>query len=142
MRDLLDQEAPGIFKHLESASQEARRQAIVVACGAVAHSLHGLQPEIRQLVQNLADRGELSQQDLDLAHSLAQKADEQYFDLQELGRNEVALQRCSEARLRTAIATGATGTSLADSAEAVYELCKALDDPSLVVASIVEKVCC
>ncbi|MCP3939446.1 MAG: hypothetical protein GY708_29215 [Actinomycetia bacterium] len=140
MRTLLDQEAPGIFNRLESASQEERRRAIVVACSAVANSLSGLQPEIRRLVQSLVDRGGLSQQDLDIAHSLAQKADDEYFDLQERGKDELALQRFSEARLLTAITTDLTSASLASSAEAVYELCMVFDDPSIVVASLVEAI--
>ncbi len=140
MRTLLDQEAPGLFARLESASRGERRRAIVVACGIAADSLGELQPAIRRLAQSLANQGKLSQQDLDAARSLAQEADDEYLDLQERGEDKRALKRFSEARLLTAIAAGATNTSLASSAEAAYELCKVLDDSSVVVASIVATI--
>jgi hypothetical protein len=136
MHTLLDQEAPGLSGKLESLSLEKRRDAIASGCAVVAESLRDLTPQARSLVERLLSQGELTADDVAEAQALADAADEQYFELQERGQRQKALGPFSEARLMAAIATGFGGTSVNATADALYELCKACDDPSPVIRSI------
>lgn len=139
MHTLLDREAPGLFHKLERSSLEGRRRAIAAGVLAVAEILGDLPAAVRELVERAHSTHGLSPQEVESAWTLAETADEEFIDLQERGEGQPALRRFSEARLVTALATGFGGTSANDAADAIYELCKATDSPSIVVDSI-EKV--
>jgi hypothetical protein len=67
---------------------------------------------------------------------MAEAADDKYFGLQERDL-EAAGRAFSEARLLFAIAIGSGAKSASESADAVYELSKVLDD-STVVSTVME----
>ena len=136
MHTLLDREAPGLFPKLERASLDERRRAIAAGVFAVAEILGDLPAAVRNLVERAHSTHGLSLQEIESAWSLAETADEEFIDLQETGEVQSALRRFSEARLVTALAAGFGGTSANDAADAIYELCKATDSPSIVVESI------
>ena len=129
-------EIAGLSRKLELLSAEERRRVIAASGLAVVKSLGDMPVPIRQLVERAHSACELSPQDVETARFLADAADEEYLDLQDRGEEQLALKRFSEARLLTALATGFGGASANDSAEAIYELCKATDDPSIVINSI------
>ena len=136
MHSLLEQAAPGLSGKLSTASLSKRREVIAAGCAAVATMLQDLAPVIRELVDKLTLQGELSNEELAAVQSLAETADEEYLELHERQKEQLALARFSEARLLTAITKGFGGTSVDDSADAVYELCSACDDPSAVIREI------
>jgi hypothetical protein len=133
---LLEQEAPGLFRRLERLSPAGRRSAIAEGSVAVAQALPELPSSLRRLVELLSTNGELSSGEVASARSLAEAADEEYFLLQDQGDQRLALKRFSEARLLTALTSGFGELSVHDCADAVYELCKATDDPSLAIGAI------
>jgi hypothetical protein len=136
MHALLEQEAPGLFRALERLSPAQRRTALAAGSAVVAQSLGDLATAIRELVERATAQCGLSNDDTELARSMATVADEEYLDLQGSEKTRLASKRFSEARLLTALATGFGTTSVGNAADAAYELCKATDHPSLVIHAI------
>lgn len=114
-------------------SVAGRRNAIAAGSATVAQALPQLPPATRHLVELLASNHGPSPEDAASARSLAEAADEEYFALQEQGDDRSALARFSEARLLTALASGFGEPSAQECADAIYELCKATDDPAIVI---------
>jgi hypothetical protein len=137
MHALLDQEAPGLAKKLESLSPDVRRSVLTNACVYASACLSDPEVPVRGLLESLKKHGTLSKGEVAKASSLAEAADAKYADLQDRGADqEEVLKSFSEARLLSAMAIGFGGTSPKDSADAVYELCKTCDDPSGLIRSI------
>jgi hypothetical protein len=140
MTSLLDDEVPGLSARLESMSSNTRQEALVASCLAVADDIPKLPPIARQLVDNLRESGVVSESDSSAALRLAEEFDEEYFRVEASGEDPSGAMRLfSTARLLTAIGKVVQGVSLSDASDALYELCKACEDPA-VVARAIEQV--
>jgi hypothetical protein len=137
MHALLDQEAPGLAKKLESLSPEAWRKILARACLRANERLVDLGDAARNLLQSLRVHGVLSGDEVKESLSLAEAADAKYLALQEQNADQNRILKFfSEARLLTAMAIGFGGAQPKHSADAVYELLKTVDDPSDLIRVI------
>lgn len=133
----LDQNAPGLAQRLESLTARTRRAILSKACLRAASGVAGLEERTVELVRAIQSGGGLSLEQAKQAMSLADVADNKYFELhQRSAVAEVWLKVFSEARLLTgmAIAFGAVPTQGA--ADAVYELSKSCPDPESLLCFI------
>lgn len=138
---ILDQEANGLAEKLQLLSLEQQRTIVTKGCNLVSQSMTNLQPATRYFLELATADKSLTISQIEETKLLADSADERYFILQEEGASETEwLNWFSEARLLTAIADGLGGTSWQDAADAIYELCKAWDDPSPIIAFIESEV--
>lgn len=134
---LLDQEAPGLAKKLQSLPLEIRRNILARACLAASECLTDLEPSVQRLLRSLNTSHLLSPDDITKAKSLAEAADGAYLELQGRGKdNGKALKFFSEARLLNAMVTGFGGVLPKDTTDAVYEICKVCDDATRVIGVI------
>ena len=133
---MLEQEAPGLYARLIEMSAQSRRDAIVEACTAVARLLKTARPEVIALLQALSVHPDLAAGKDAIARHLADETDEQYLALAAQGQEKASLGAFAEARLLTAIARTFGDMSVLNHADAVYELLKACDTPSLVIGVI------
>jgi hypothetical protein len=115
---------------------QRRRNAIVEACAAVARLLCTVRPEVIALLQALSVQSDAAAGNDAMARHLADSADEQYLALAAHGQDKESLSAFAEARLLTAIADTFGDMSVSNHADAVYELLKACDTPSLVIGVI------
>jgi hypothetical protein len=137
MNSLLEQDAPGLTKKLQSLSLERRRKILASACLSASISLNSKDDEILAILKALKTRWELNRDEIMQATRRAEIADSRYLERQSVGSGEQErLDLFSEARLMTAISIGFGGTSPKDTSDAIYELCKTCDDPSEIIRSV------
>jgi hypothetical protein len=134
---LLDHEAPGLSRRLDSLSSDARRKVLANACIAAAERLQITDHRIAELVAALRSGGELSQQQARTALSLSEEADDEYLALQAQGATLSEYSKpFAVARLLRGMGVAFGAVPGEGAADAVYELTKTQDDPSLIVKSI------
>jgi hypothetical protein len=134
---LLDREAPGLGRKLESLSPGARRRVLANACIAAAERLETADRRITELLAALRSRGELSQQQARAALSLSQEADDECFALQAQGATFAECSRSfSLARLLKSMGVAFGAAPGEGAADAVYELTKTQDNSSAIVKAI------
>ena len=101
-------------------------------CARLAQrAVRDLEPELQRLVTMGIQNQQLFQAQIALARSLAESADQKYFDLQEKGVAEnIWMNWFGKARFATAIATGFGEETPDAAADAIYELTAMFDEPS------------
>lgn len=134
---LLDHEAPGLSRRLDSLSSEARRRVLANACIAAAERLQITDQRIAELLASLRSGGELSRQQASAALSLSEEADDEYLALQAQGATLLEYSKpFAVARLLRGMGVAFGAAPSQGAADAVYELTKTQDDPSEIVKSI------
>ena len=140
---ILDQVAPGLADHLAPLPLSRRRRIVAKACALVGNSLHDLEPEIEELLATAEAEHALSVTQAEQACTLADVADERYFDLQEQGAAEAEwIEWFFKARLLTALCNGLGEPSWSDTADAIYELSVIVDDPSELIDLVRREISC
>ena len=138
---ILDKESEGLADKLQALPLERRRQIVAEACNLAGRDIGDLEPEIQDLLSAISLHNLLSDLQVEQARSLANKADDKYFTLQEDGAAESEyLNWFSKSRLLTAIADGFQGSSWEKAADAIYELCHAADDRSKIIALVESEI--
>ena len=134
---ILDQEAPGLSERLRPLSLRGRRRIVANACKTASETIYDLDARVQYLLKLIVSDHALSEAQVAEANSLAEAADERYFDLQAQNRpkNEW-IGWFFKARLLTGIAAGFGGESWTDTADALYELSKTRDDASAIFALV------
>jgi hypothetical protein len=134
---ILDQEAPGLAKRLGTLAPATQRAILGRASLFTAAKMPDLSTGTSLLLDALRSEGELSNEQAKAALSLSEMADDKYLELQEKGVSDAECGKVfSEARLLRGIAVGFGASAQEDIADAVYELTKALDNPTETIRSI------
>jgi hypothetical protein len=134
---ILDQEGPGLAQRLRGLRPWNQRSVLAGASLLTAAKLADLDRSSSLLLDTLRSRGELSVEEAKSAMALSEAADDKYLKLQAKGVSDQQSQNVfSEARLLRAIAIGFGAPTQEDIADAVYELTKALDDPTDIIRFI------
>jgi hypothetical protein len=138
---ILDQKAKGLADELQHLSLEQRRLLLASAVGFVSRNLADADVAGRDIVNEVLKKRTLSEEQVRKAKSLADKADDHYLVLQQEGAPEAEWSRWfSQARLLAGIAAGFGGEAWADTADAIYELCCSLQNPSELIALIQSQI--
>ena len=137
----MDQDAPGLAQRLESLTAQTRRAILSKVCLRAASDLAGLDERTLELVRAVQSGGGLSLEQAKQAMSLADVADNKYFELHQ--RNAVAeawLKVFSEARLLTGMAITFGAVPTQGAADAAYELSKSCHDPAGLLGFIESEI--
>ena len=138
---ILDKEAKGLAEKLRFLPLKQRRQIIAKACNLASQTIVDLETQIQSLLKAINENNSLSDAQIQEAKLLIDKADEQYFTLQENGADEAErLNWFSKARLLTSIATGFGGTTWENTADAIYELCNTTDNPAMIIKLVESEI--
>lgn len=130
-----------LVEKLKAASKEQRRSAVKVACELAFQTSSAGVPVVAESLAQLRFGNKLTTEQLSELDALAEKLDEQYFDLQdsldegqELGME--ALQLFSQARAVSALSLAGGEDSLMATTEAIYEASSAVDDGSYIFKAV------
>ncbi|CAD0266717.1 hypothetical protein EKA85_14405 [Pseudomonas veronii] len=137
----LEMVGKSLVKKLKVASKEQRRSAVKVACELAFQTSSVGVPVVAESLAQLRFGNKLTTEQLSELDALAEKLDEQYFDLQdslnegqELGME--ALQLFSQARAVSALSLAGGEDSLMATTEAIYEALSAVDDGSCIFKAV------
>lgn len=134
---VLDQDAPGLAERLRTLPAEIQQDLLAKACLRTAEGADYSDPIVTECLAELRSRGALSERLAAAAVSASKRADEQYIaaTAQTTSGHE-SLRIFSVARLLRAMGIAFGAVPDEGPADAVYELTRAVDDPSTVIGSI------
>lgn len=138
---ILDTKAPGLADELRPLPIDQRRLILASACNFVSTQIGNLDFVVRDILSEGSKNLALTNEQISLASSLAERADDRYLTLQQAGAADAEWWHWfAEGRLLTALAMGFGGDDWTDTADAIYELCCSLKDPSELIALIRSRI--
>lgn len=138
---LLEQEAPGLARKLESLSLDRQYQVLRMGCLFAGRCLDQPEAPIRDLLERLAADKTPSPDYAKKAASLAEAADQEYLELQaQSTEQERILNLFSKARLLTALSIVFGSPSRESVLDGIYEVLKSCSDLSKLIQSIEESI--
>jgi hypothetical protein len=128
--------APEIVDLIDRASLLLRHKILVGVC-ATAIEGSGIEHDIVSSMFNEFQRnGVILARMRKILQELANEFDEKYFDFQDSGEGELALQRFRQARAIAALAFAGDNSNKTSALDAIYEAAMAVSDSQIVIDKV------
>ena len=128
--------APEIVNLMDRASLFLRHQILIDVCAAAIEG-SGVKQETVHSIFNEFQKNRIILADMrKFLRDLEDEFDQEYFDFQDAGEEELALQRFRQARAIAALASAGDNSTRTSALDAIYEAAMAVSDSQVVIDKV------